>query len=373
MDTARYYLATLVVGLAALGVHLGGLWAWVGIATLPVLTVLDAILPPDYRMRSVKSESLTNLPLYLHVPLMVGLWACFLDQLRQWHEGTVTLSWPVLLGMVLSVGWLGAVPNVPITHEMMHRRHWLPRALSKLLNTFYLDPNRDVGHKLTHHIELCTPADSDTPTRGQTIYSFMWQATYGAWRDGVMTSLMALRKRDLSFFHPRNALYVEFGLLGVLVGVTWAAAGWPGLAVAAATAVLSKLFTEGVNYLQHYGMVRVPGAPIRIHHAWNHLGRIMRPLGMEITNHLEHHFDSQYKFYELKPRPDAPQMPSAFLCFLVALIPPVWEKTIAMPRLRHWDIDYASEAEQKLAMEQNARAGWPIWVEMAGAVSPNVA
>lgn len=46
------------------------------------------------------------------------------------------------------------------------------------------------------------------------------------------------------------------------------------------------------------------GSPIQLHHAWNHLGTIIRPLGMEITTHIEHHFDSRYKCHELKPRPD---------------------------------------------------------------------
>jgi len=364
MDTARYYVVTFMVAMSVIGIWIGGPWAWVGIATFPVLLVLDVVLPPDHASRSVRSAVLVNVPVYLHVPLMVALWGAMLFRLSQWHEGVLSLSGGELAGIILSVGLMGAVPNVPVTHELMHRRHPVPRALAKVGTTFFMDPNRDVGHRLTHHLELCTPADSDTPTRGQSIYSFMWQAAYGAWKDGVTTSLMALRKRDLSFFHWKNALYVELGLSLGLAALTAAVSGWGGLAVAGGALLFAKLLGEGFNYLQHYGMVRVPGAPVRLHHAWNHLGAVMRPVGLEITNHIDHHFDSRHQFYELAPRVDGAQMPSGFLCFVAALVPPVWERYIAKPLLRNWDLNFASPEEQRMAMEQNARAGWPIWVEV---------
>ncbi len=364
MDALRYYLGTLVVGVTAAGLWLGGGWVWVGIATFPILMFFDIVLPPDHRIRNIRVAWLADVPLYLHLPLLVGLWTLFALRLGAWTGHTAvalpggTVSAAGVVGMVLSVGWVGAVPNLPIAHEVLHRRAWFPRAVSKVYGTVYLDPNRDVGHKLTHHLDLCTEADSDTPRRGQSIYAFMWQASYGAWKDGVVTSVNCLRKRDMSVFHPKNAAYVEIGLLALLFAAMYAAAGLIGMAVATAAMVFSKLLVEGFNYLQHYGLVRVSGSPIKLHHAWNHLGTIIRPLGVEITNHIEHHFDSRHKFHELKPRTDAPQMPSAFLCFVCALVPPVWERLIAQPRLRQWDEQFASPAEKELAMEANRKAGW---------------
>ncbi len=367
MGSLRYYLVTLIAGAAAAGLWLGGGWVWLGIATFPVLMALDIALPADHKVRNVRVPVLAEIPLYLHLPLLLGLWTLFGLRLGNWvGSGVPTLpggpvtGWQVV-GMVLSVGWIGAVPNLPIAHELMHRRQLLPRAVAKVYSTVYLDPNRDVGHKLTHHLDLCTPADSDTPRRGQTIYAFMWQASYGAWKDGVVTSVNSLRKRDYSIFHPKNAVYIEIGLLALLAVLMYLAAGLIGVGVAAVAMVFSKLLVEGFNYLQHYGLVRVPGTPIRLHHAWNHLGAIIRPLGVEITNHIEHHFDSKHKFFELKPRTDGAQMPSAFLCFVCALVPPVWEKAIAKPRLEHWDNNFATPAEKELAMASNRKVGWAEW------------
>jgi hypothetical protein len=368
VDTLRYYLVTLVAVAAVAGLCLGDGWVWLGIATFPVLMALDIALPADHKARDVRLPWLAEVPLYLHLPLLLGLWTLFGLRLGNWvGMGVSTLpggpvtGWQVV-GMVLSVAWIGAVPNVPVFHELMHRRHVLPRAMAKVCATVFLDPNRDVGHKLTHHLDLCTPVDSDTPKRGQTIYAFVWQASYGAWKDGVVTSVNSLRKRDYSVFHWKNEVYIQVALLALLAALMYLAAGLIGLGVAATAMVISKILAEGFNYFQHYGMVRVPGTPIRVHHAWNHLGAIIRPLGMEITNHIEHHFDSRHKFFELKPRSDGAQMPSAFLCFVCALVPPVWERAIAKPRLQHWDNNFATPAERELAMAANRKAGWPQWL-----------
>lgn len=363
MDDLRYYLATVLTGVAIAGLALSDHWVWLGIATFPVVLLFDVLLPADVRERHVRHPRIADAVLYLHFPLLIALWVPFIALLSDWANGAAdpVSGWQVL-GAALGVAWIGAVPTLPITHELMHRRHWAPVAVSKVMGTVYLDPNRDVGHKLTHHLFLCTPDDSDTPHRGQTIYAFMWQASFGAYKDAVVTNLRSLRRRDLSVLHYRNALYVEFGLLAALLAVVAAASGISGLLVAFGAMFFSKLLVEGFNFLQHYGLVRVPGTPIRHYHAWNHLGRVVRPLGVEITNHINHHFDSRFKFFELKPRPDGAQMPSAFLCFVCALIPPLWTRAIAKPRLQHWDTTFATAGEQALAMEANRKAGWPEWV-----------
>lgn len=369
MDELRYYLATVMVAVAAVGLWFGGGWVWAGIAMFPVLLVLDVVLPPDHKIRRVRVPWLAEAPLYVHLPLVVVLWALFIVRLGEWtgHSGVSlpgeTVGALGVVGMVLSVGLIGAIPGLPIAHELMHRRARFPIALAKVIDTFSLETNADTGHVLGHHLLLDTPADSDTPRRGQSIYSFMWQAWWGKRRDGWQGSVNALRKRDKSILHPKNPVYIEIVVLAVLFGLTFAAAGLVGVGLALAAMLFSMLLAEGFNYLQHYGLVRVPDSPIELHHAWNHLGMVVRPLALEITTHIEHHFDSRHKFFELKPRPEAPQMPSAILCFVCALVPPLWERAIAKPRLRHWDEHFASPAERELAMAANRTAGWTEWVD----------
>lgn len=55
-------------------------------------------------------------------------------------------------------------------------------------------------------------------------------------------------------------------------------------------------------------------------------------------------------------------MPSLFPCFLVGLIPPLWFCYVAEPRLTKWHEGHTAPAVKKVAMEANAKAGWPQWI-----------
>ena len=364
MDTLRYYLVPLTTLCGVLGFCLGGPWVWLGLATYPVLALLDIGLPRDTSSRKVGSTFLRDVPLYLHLPLMLALYAAFLRSVVigiNPFEGNGAV-WQII-GSLGSLIWLNAVPTVPVTHELMHRRHWLPRRISQILNTFFGDPNRDIAHVKTHHLHLDTADDSDTARRGETIYAFMFRATRGGYRDAVESEALRLRRMGASPWHWSNRTYQQVLLLLTLPLLCLYVAGPVAMAVCAAGMAASKLFLEALNYFQHYGLVRVPGSAIQKHHAWNHLGAIIRPVGVEITNHINHHLDGYTKFYDLQPEPDAPQMPSLFLCFMSGVIPPLWFELIAKPRLEDWDRRFASPAERQLAMAANEKAGWPRWLD----------
>jgi hypothetical protein len=359
MDTIRYYLIPLVTACGALGFYYGGDWVWLGAATFPALMVLDVILPRDYSERKVNAF-FADLTQYLQLPLMITMYGFFIIGVK---EGLVELNEPMqFLGSVLSLAWLSGVPTLPVSHELMHRRHWLPRRMAQLLATFYADPNRDIAHVNTHHLELDTPLDSDTPYRGQTMYSFVISASVGSVKDAAKIEAETLRRKGKSPWHLSNRMYQYVILLIALPGMVTYLVGPDAGLVTIISMVIAKAIVEGFNYFQHYGLIREIGKPILLHHAWNHMGMIVRPLGCEITNHINHHIDGYIRFYDLHPEKEAPQMPSLFVCFLLGLVPPLWENLVAKPKLKDWDLRYATPGERKLAMEANEKAGWPQWI-----------
>jgi toluene methyl-monooxygenase len=364
MDYLRYYLVPLTTFCGALGFILGGGWVWLGAATFPVLLVLDILLPRDFAPRKISNRALADVPLYLHVGLMVTMYVAFVLSIA---IGTNPIAGPdavsQIAGSMLSLIWLSAVPTVPVSHELLHRRHWFPRRAAQLLNSFFGDPNRDIGHIRTHHIHLDTHGDSDTPVRGETMYAFALRATIGSYRDAFRSECDRLHRTRRSSWHWSNRTYQQIGLLAVQPALAYVFAGVGAALVYAAVLVCTKFLLEGFNYFQHYGLVRVEGGPVNKHHAWNHMGVISRALGLEITNHINHHMDSYTRYYDLQPEPDAPQMPSLFLCFALSLVPPLWFRMIIMPLLRDWDERYASPQERELARAENAHAGWPQWLD----------
>ena len=145
-------------------------------------------------------------------------------------------------------------------------------------------------------------------------------------------------------------------------GALWLIGGWLAVGAAVAAMLIARLWVESFNYFQHYGQVRVVGAPIEKRHVWNHFKPLSRLTAFEITNHADHHLNSYAAYYQLVPHKESIRMPSVFVCFFTALLPPIWFHWIIKPALKRWDLEFANADERQLAAEQNRQAGWEAWV-----------
>src|SRR3546814_8586700 len=74
MDYTRYYTPVLVQIAAYAGFALGGNWVFIGIASLPLLGLIDSVLPNDMRPREMKRGLMADLPVWLATILAVGLY-----------------------------------------------------------------------------------------------------------------------------------------------------------------------------------------------------------------------------------------------------------------------------------------------------------
>lgn len=373
MDYLRYYLNSLIMCCGIVGFMVGGGWVWLGMATLIPLAVADLLLGNDYQPRQITIPWLADLVLYLHVVLMGILYVTVVWRFQQGLHGAATASAWHWVGAVLSLMWLQLLPNGGIGHELSHRSNPVARRIGLLLGGLVGDPCRDIAHVQTHHIYFDSPKDTDTAFRGENVYQFTLRATIGSFRDAYETEKARATKLGHHLWGWHSRLFYAIGVLislPLLVAVFSTVGG--GLVVVAAL-IAAKLVLEPLNYLQHYGLVRDRDAPIDEHHTWNHLSRVVRIIGTEITNHVDHHRDGHIPYYQLIPRPAGAQMPSLFICFMLCFIPPLWNLFI-MERLREWDMRFASPVERELAREANRKAGWPDWLgEPANVASAVVA
>ncbi|HIF18273.1 MAG TPA: alkane 1-monooxygenase [Cycloclasticus sp.] len=362
MNYLRYYLGAVIVITGIVGFILGGAYVWLGLLTFVPLLLIDIIVPTDYKQHDASIEWLAELPLYLHLFLMIALYGTFTYWMMLEQQSGQATPAILLLGAAFSLGWLSAVPTLPVNHELMHRRNPMGRLFATLLGTFYFDPTRDVAHVHTHHIHLGTAKDSDTCPRGYSVYKFIPVAIYGSLKDFFEMEAMRCKKTKRSLLAPTGRIMNAIMQIVVLVGVIFWFAGLTAMLIALAGMLIGRMLVEAFNYYQHYGLVRVEGKKYDSQHIWNHLKPISRTISFEITNHNDHHMDSYAPYYKLKPKADGPQMPSLFLCFATGLIPPLWFKYIAKPRLKNWDFNHATAEEKELAREANKKAGWPDWL-----------
>lgn len=357
-----YYVPVLVQLAAAAGFVAGGDWVFIGIASFPFFALLDSILPDDMSVRRIKSKSIAYIPVWLSTILSPSLYFFAAWQIAQ---GDLT-GWQ-LAGCALSCAWLGVVPLVPSSHELYHQRSALARFVGHYAQVCYLDCTRDIAHVIGHHIDVATPKDGDTAPRGTSLYAFTGPAIIRSTREAWGAESDALEKRGKGRWSIGHRLYKAIVAQTLFQLAIFLIGGWTALAVGLAGVLIARVWVESFNYFQHYGLIRVEGAPIARRHVWNHLGFFSRVMAYEITNHADHHLDSYQTFYNLVPDSTAIRMPSVFVCFLSALIPPLWHNLIIKPALKRWDNEFASAEERKIAREQNRLAGWPDWFDEAEA------
>jgi p-cymene monooxygenase len=357
MDYLRYYFSVLFPAIAAIGFLIGGNAVWLGVALLPIMGIIDGLLPNDMAPRKISSKALAEIPVWmcaLGTPilyLVAAYWVATAPAITGWQ----------FVGAAFSLGWLSVIPLVPATHELYHQRSNFKRFVGRYAQVCYLDASREIAHVVGHHINVATREDFDTAPRGTNLYAFTAKAIVASTRDSLLTEANALEKEGKARWGIHHRIWKAVLAQAVIQSAIYAIGGAQANALALTGMIIARFWVESFNYFQHYGLVRLPGAPVARRHVWNHLKPFSRILGFEITNHADHHTNSFAGFTDLVPDRQWIPMPSVFMCFFSALIPPLWHNAIIKPALKRWDNEMATPDERELARAQNVAAGWPDW------------
>jgi NAD(P)H-flavin reductase/ferredoxin len=259
-------------------------------------------------------------------------------------------TWPhhisawVLTGLM--IGMVGTIP----AHELTHRT-WdkVSMFVGRWLLAFSFDTSFAIEHVYGHHRYVATTEDPATAPRGRNVYAHIVLSTLRGNVSAWHIEASRLRKRGLSLFSFHNEFLRGHAMSLLLVCTTYAMGGVTAAVYFAACALLGKALLEVVNYMEHYGMVRVPTEPVRPRHSWNSTRRLSSWTLFNLTRHSHHHAQGEVPYHKLRPYPDAPQMIGGYLTtILVALVPPLWH-ALMTPKVRSWDEHHASPAERGLA------------------------
>ena len=356
MDYLKYYSAAVVLGIGFTGFMLGGDWVWLGASTFLVITALDFFLPRDYSTRKMNSAFWAAIPAWIGG---LGPIAIFLAFAWRMHVEPLT-TWQIV-GSTLTCAWLALMPGIAAQHELFHSRDQITRTVGRYAQFTLFDGMRDLEHVIYHHLDVSTTADISTAPRGTSLYAYTPKAVYHTIRASIRAESSLLVKKGYGPFNIRHRLWKILAIQVVFQSIVFALGGWVAVVCVLTAMFAARVWTESFSYFQHYGQTRVPGTPIGKRHVWNHLGIATRVLGFELTNHADHHLNPYAPYYRLTPHREAIEMPGIFVCFLSALVPPVWEKLIIKPALRRWDMEFATAEERKLARQQNLDAGWEDW------------
>lgn len=375
MGHARFFLmsAELIGGTACF--LAGGLWITVPFVFLSLFVVgLDALLGNDASTLETPHPFLLNLLLFSTLPLVLAMCVVL-----WWMVGTgdplgaaswiqrqtgydpfaaraAIYSWYWLPAM-LGGGLLLSASATNVGHELSHRtRSPFSMGWARWLLAFSGDASFSIEHVHGHHARLCTLEDPASARRGERVFGFILRSTIGQWLSAWELECARLRRKGHSAWGWRNRFFRGVLMTLLLMTLAYGVGGARALLLFVLVAIIAKAFLEAINFVEHYGLARVPGTKVEPRHSWNSNAAMSGWTLYNLVRHSDHHAEGSKPFWRLRPLPGAPMLPFGYMTMLViAFVPPLFRK-LMIPRLKAWDDQHATPAERQLALE--ASRGW---------------
>ncbi len=365
---------TMFFGMVLAGAIAGGYWSWaMFLYAIFVMTIGDEFMGNSRKLLDNVRPGILNFFLFATLPalaLLTMLMATFLStadpfgliyicaalsdyDLAAARAATSSFE---MAGAVLLLGMLYGTAGINVAHELFHRVvSVVSVGVGRRLLAFSWDTTFAIEHVHGHHIHVATENDPATARRGEYIGTFIIRSTIGQFIKAFeFESKRLTRKRRPKWSWHNRALRGQIMSL-VITSAFYYAAGWTGVGVHLCLVAIGKGFLESVNYIEHYGLVRVPGTKLALRHSWDCYRIISNAALYNLPRHSAHHRNAAKKFWELEANHlEAPMMPYGYMTMIIiAFIPPAWRRVID-PLLNQWDETFATPQERHLI----SKRGW---------------
>ena len=337
----KYLMSYSIAVTAFIGILVGGPYVYLTVVYtfifIPILESNTKEYINEYSDDEKKSRNLDpffDFLLYLNIPIVYGIFFVSLNTLLY------TDSISEIIGIILSASIVMATNGINVGHELGHRKSLFSRTCSKLLYLPCQYMHFFIEHNYGHHINVATPNDPATAKYKQNLYSFWISSVTKTYISAWRIQLKLLRVSKLSFISLKNDMifytlfqisflifiYLNYGLIITIYSVFMS--------------VVSFLFLETINYVEHYGLLRKINSNgryerVKPHHSWNSNHTIGRITLYELTRHSDHHFKSSKKYQVLESIEDSPQLPYGYpTSILISFFPPLWFR-IMNPLVEH--------------------------------------
>jgi alkane 1-monooxygenase len=327
----KYLMSYSIALFAFIGISLGGFYNYLAViftfVFIPVLEIIVRKSNEKYTDEEKKNRNLDpffDLLLYLNIPIVFGIFFFSLEKLA------LASSVYDIIGIILSASIVMATNGINVGHELGHRKSLIARTCSKLLYLPCQYMHFYIEHNFGHHLNVATPEDPATARYKQTVYSFWITSVIRTYVSAWEIQLKLLKVSKRSFFSIKNDMvfytffqllflvfiYYNFGLYLTLLSILMS--------------IVSFLFLETINYVEHYGLLRKKEPSgryerVKPHHSWNSNHTIGRIVLYELTRHSDHHFKSSKKYQVLESLDECPHLPHGYpTSILLSLIPPLW-------------------------------------------------
>ena len=332
------------------------------------LIVGDNKVKPDNKIQSFSNPFFLDLSIYLALPVLAILTffvvSLFSNVLPFWYiNGIKTFlnidfiqlqqSFNLIdkISIIFIAFLVGGSMSIAGGHELAHRKkNKFDLFIGNWLLAFSFDCNFAIEHVYGHHKNVCLPEDPASAKRGENIYAFILKGIVNEHLLGWKIELNRLKRRKLSFFTFKNKIIKGYFRSIFLSLLSFWFFGLIGALVFLLISFLSKAALEAINYIEHYGLVRERGKPVRMRHSWNSNHFFSSIYLYNVTRHSDHHKNPNLKFWELQPaHKDAPMLPYGYLAMLyLSVFTPYLYKKIMEKELNNWNHNFANDYERNL-------------------------
>ncbi len=274
-----------------------------------------------------KENKMYSWILYLMIPIQIVFLGYFFIVIQE-----PELAFSDVAGRVSAMGLMCGVIGINVGHELGHRNNRSDEFLGELLLLTSLNTHFLPYHNGGHHYNVATPDDAATARKNELLYIFWIRSHFTSYIQAWQLENRRLKLDNRSWFHIQNRMIIYTLCNVVFLGGIYYFLGLFSLLCFIGAAIFGILLLETVNYIEHYGLLRLKTKSGRYErvkemHSWNSnhiLGRIVL---YELTRHSDHHYKSSKKYQILDCHDESPQMPYGYPTSMVlAMVPPLWFK-----------------------------------------------
>lgn len=336
MKDLKYLAAFSTPLVAFIALYLGGYYTYLtpiyAFGMIPIMELIFSQNTENLSQKEVEEKSANRVfdwLLYANIPIVFGLLIATIISISKGTYQTYEL-----VGLIFSTGIVLGSNGINVAHELGHRQTQYEQIMAKLLLLPSLYMHFFVEHNFGHHLHAATKEDPATAKYNQALYSFWFTSTIRQYINAWKIQKNLRERGNFSFFSLKNNMFWFTVLqLTYLVTIVYFF-GTLGFIFVLASAVVSFLLLETINYIEHYGLQRKKLASgryerVREIHSWNSNHVIGRIVLYELTRHSDHHYKASKKYQLLDCHEESPQMPYGYPTSMVlALLPPLWFKVM---------------------------------------------
>lgn len=292
------------------GIGKGPVWVLIVFALAFVIhPIADWVMNNPLKSLFQKSQTKSAAPILYEAPLLLAVPFQMLLLIHAFQNGSATWLDGLYSGALC--GLSGGILGIGTAHELIHRSSKFMRYYGQAMLFTINYPHFRIEH-LWHHVAVATPEDADTARKGESIYRFLRRSIPQGW-------MKSWTWRP----YRRQMLWTSLTQLLLLI-LCYAIGGANVLLVFVTQGVVTLLLLKGINYVEHYGLLR--NGPVAAHHSWDSLSPLTNFSLFNLGYHSQHHKRATVEYFNLpESSPTWNSLPHGYSAMMVlTLLPGPW-------------------------------------------------